>query len=398
MVEQRRVRVAFLASCVRGGGAGWSLYYLIKHLDRSRIEPLIILPDRGIFGERYDALGVEILVPRVFPETRTALRFRRNTQFTQQLSGALNIADQFRMIPALVKTLRERRVDLLYCNNMRMHEIGAPAAQIAGIPCVLHARNLYDSSVRNWMYRQIAKLPAVRSVIANSIATAEPYRGLAKLRVIHNGIDTSEYRAEDVPIGHFRRELGITEDTPLIGFTGRIEPKKGLEVLIRAAKRLLDSHPEVVFAIVGEVPNSSPIDYRSEYETLSRSLGVSDRIVFAGFRRDIRPAVVDFDIVALPSFREPFGRTIIEGMALGRPVVSCASGGVLEIVTDGHDGLLVPPGDVTALANALIRLIENPDERNTLGMAAATTARERFDVAVLSRQIQKIILEAIVSE
>jgi glycosyltransferase involved in cell wall biosynthesis len=108
--------------------------------------------------------------------------------------------------------------------------------------------------------------------------------------------------------------------------------------------------------------------------------------------------VVDFDIVALPSFREPFGRTIIEGMALGRPVVSCASGGVLEIVTDGHDGLLVPPGDVTALANALIRLIENPDERNTLGMAAATTARERFDVAVLSRQIQKIILEAIVSE
>lgn len=398
MVEQRRVRVAFLASCVRGGGAGWSLYYLIKHLDRSRIEPLVILPDRGIFGERYDALGVEVITPHIFPETRTALRYRRNTRFTRLLSGALNIADQFRMIPALVKTFREHRIDLLYCNNMRMHEIGAPAAQIAGIPCVLHARNLYDSSVRNWMYRQITKLPVVRSVIANSVATAAPYHGLAKLHVIHNGIDTSEYRAEDVPVGQFRRELGITSETPLIGFTGRIEPKKGLEVLIRAAKHVLSSHPESVFVIVGEVPNSSPIDYRAEYETLSHTLGISDRVIFAGFRKDIRPAVVDFDIVALPSFREPFGRTIIEGLALGRPVVSCASGGVLEIITDGRDGVLVPPGDVSALASALIRLIESPEERARLSTAAATTARERFDVSVLSQHIQKILLEAIVSK
>ena len=396
MAGRRKLKVVFLASCVRGGGAGWSLYYLLKYLDRERIEPLLVLPAQGIFAQRYAELGLEVVTPTHFPETHTSLRFARNNRITFVLSAVLNTLEQLALIPRLARLFRRRGIDLVYCNNMRMHEFGAPAAQLAGVPCVLHARNLYDSPARNAMYRWISYLPAVRRVIANSSATAAPYRGSVsrKLSVVHNGIDLAEYVQGDMPQGQLRAELGLGPDVTIVGFTGRIEPKKGLAVLIRAAATVLQRRPQVVFVALGSVPLGSPADYRAEYEALARELGIADRFIFAGFRKDVRPALLDFDVFCLPSFREPFGRSIIEAMAMGRPVVACRAGGVPEIITDGVDGVLVPPRDVDALANALASLIDDPAWRARLGEAALQCIRERFDVALLTRQIENTLVEA----
>ncbi len=395
------VRVAFLAKCVRGGGAGWSMYYLLKHLDRERIEPLVVLPAAGIFADRYADLGIEVVVPDRFPENSGKQRFSSDNSVTRALSLAANTLDVVCLIPRLAMLFRRRGIEAVYCNNLTMHAVGAPAAQLGNASCVLHARNLPSGPLRRVFCRTLARLPAVRRVIANSSATAETYAGLPDtglpdgcVSVIHNGVDLTEYEGAGIANGSLRQELGIAPDKIVVGYTGRVEPRKGIDVLIEAASTVLKQRPEAVFVVVGDAPASAPAGYRAQCEARARNLGIADRFIFAGFRKDVRPALADFDIHCMPSYWEPFGRSIIEAMAMALPVVACRSGGVPEIVTHNIDGLLVEPGDSDELADALGRLADDEALRRRLGHAAQARVRDRFDVAKLTRRMEEVILAA----
>ena len=390
------LRTLFLSSCVLGGGAGWSLYYLLRHLDRTLVDPLVVVPERGIFGTRFDALGLRV-EPAARLHHRTAeLRFGTRNRATAALSFAWNVWDSARLVPQLAHLMRREKTQLLYCNNMMVKAIGALASQLAGVPCVFHVRNLHQQWAKVKLYGNLARLPRVRRVIANSEASAVPYRRYVpgKVTVVHNGIDLAEYHPEVTPRGSLRRQLGISPDATVVGFTGFITPRKGLVPLIEAAARLLATRPTLVFVVVGRVPVGAPVDHQAEYQARARELGIADRFLFAGFREDVRPAVVDFDLLVLPSFQEPFGRSIIEAMALGTPVVASRVGGIPEILTDGADGLLVAPGDVAGLAQAIAALVDDRERRRSLAQAALARARTSFDVSVLSARIQALLLEA----
>jgi glycosyltransferase involved in cell wall biosynthesis len=390
------VRTLFLSSCVWGGGAGWSLYYLLKHLDRTRIEPFVWVPDRGIFGERFSELGLRVETPRRLHIRGDQQRFAARGALARAGSIALNALDATLLVPELAHWLRRERVGLVYCNNMMVKPIGTLAAQMAGAPCVLHVRNLHETPGKVLFYGSLARLPAVRRIIANSAASAVPYRRHApgKVEVVHNGIDLAEYTPESVPRGQLRRELGAGTEVCLVGFTGNLIPRKGLEPLIRAAARLLPARSGLLFVAIGRVPPDNPVDHRAGLERLTHELGIADRFRFLGFRADVRPAVADLDVLVLPSLQEPFGRSIIEAMALGVPVVASRVGGIPEILTDGRDGLLVPPGDVEALAAAIGGLVDEPARRAALAGAAQQRVRRELDVARLSERIEALLLEA----
>jgi L-malate glycosyltransferase len=392
---RRRLRVVFLSSCVLGGGAGWSFYYLLKHLDRRVIEPVVIVPAEGIFCHGFRELDVPVRVAERLHHRTNELRFRRATRLTRFASYALNVADQARFIVQLARLLRREKVDLVYCNNMMVETVGALAAQLAGTACVLHARNLHEQTFKVLLYGMLARLPATRRVIANSEASAAPYRRYAveKVAVVHNGVDLTEYTRDAVARGSFRAELGVGGNATIVGFTGWLIPRKGIDLLLRAAALLLPTRPNLTFVAVGGVPPGSPIDYRADYEQLARDLGIAERFRFAGFRDDVRPAVIDFDVLVLPSRQEPFGRSIIEAMALGTAVVASRVGGIPEILTDGRTGLLVPVGDVEKLAAAIASLIDEPERRAALAQEALREVRERFDVAQLSRRVQSLLIE-----
>jgi glycosyltransferase involved in cell wall biosynthesis len=390
------MRTLFLSSCVRGGGAGWSLYYLLKHLDRASIEPIIAVPGRGIFDRRFDDLRLRVIVPPRLHDRTVQLRFRTNNRLTAAVSVAWNLWDSVVLIPNLARLLRREGVELVYCNNMMVKPIGALAAQLAGVPCVLHVRNLHEQPATLLFYGLIARLPAVKRLIANSAASAVPYRRHVprKIDVVHNGVDLAEFNAAAVPRGRFRRELGIAKDTVLVGFTGNLIPRKGLDPLIRAAARLLPVRPCLEFVAVGRVPVGNPVNHRAEYEALAHELGIADRFHFCGFRDDVRSAVADFDVLVLPSFQEPFGRSIIEAMALGTAVVATRVGGLPEVLRHEREGLLVEAGDVEGLAGAIGRLVDDPGYREELSRRALDRVLECFDVSVLARQMQKLLLDA----
>jgi glycosyltransferase involved in cell wall biosynthesis len=389
-------RVLFLSSCVRGGGAGWSLFYLLKHLDRRRVEPLLVVPSRGCFADRFSALGVEVVeLPRITERTGQQ-RFAADNAATKAASYLLNALSTLGAVGPLRRLIRERRVDLVHCNNMLVKTPGALVAQSAGVPCVLHVRNLHESLPGRLYYGSLARLPAVRRVIANSEASAVPFRRVApaKVTVVPNGVDLAEWDPSRFPRGAFRAEAGLPPEDLLVGFTGNLIPRKGIDVLVRAAARVLEGRRGVTFAAVGRVPVGAPEDYLASCTDLARRLGIGERFRFAGFRADVRPAVRDFDVLVLPSLQEPFGRSIIEAMALGAPVVASRVGGVPEIIGDGREGLLVAPGSAEELAAAIGRLLDAPGLRADLARRARERVEREFDVVRLTRRVEDLLLEA----
>ena len=390
-------RVLFLSSCVRGGGAGWSLYYLLKNLDRQRFEPLVVVPDRGIFDDRFRELQVRVETPGfLFPHRVLQQLFPVNNEATRAASATINLGRLAGFTAQLASMIRKERVDLVYCNNMLVKPLGALAAQMTGAPCVLHVRNIHESLPATTFYGAVASLPSVKRIIANSSASAVPYRKTApgKVHVVHNGIDLGEYDRKTVGVGRFRQARGL-QNLTLVGFTGMLDPRKGLVPLIKAAAKILPGRPDVRFVVLGEVPVGLPVDYLAEYRALAAEQGIADRFLFLGFVDDVRAAVADFDVLVLPSFQEPFGRSIIEAMALDTPVVATSVGGIPEIIDDGQHGLLVPPGDVDALAGAIASLVDSPPLRQKLGRAGRQRVEERFDVARLTRDIEALFDEAI---
>lgn len=388
-------RILFLSSCVRGGGAGWSLYYLLKHLDRERIEPRVVVPDPGIFGERFDALDLQVLTPRWLPHRLLEQRFQARNAATHYASAALNVGRMGLFVRELARVIEREHIELVYCNNMMVKPLGALAAQMAGVPCVLHVRNIHERPLPVAFYGTVAKLPCVRRIIANSEASAVPYRAAAadKVVVVHNGVDLDEYTPQANAIGAFRRrfELG---DATLVGFTGNLIPRKGVDTLVRAAAEVLRRHHDVVFVVLGRVPIGSPEDYGARYQALAAELGVADRIRFLGFVDDVRSAVADWDVLVLPSTQEPFGRSIIEAMALQTAVVATRVGGIPEIIDDGTHGFLVEPGNVPELARRIEALVESPELRHRVAGAGRARIEARFDVAKLTGRIQELLLDA----
>src|SRR5262249_46332027 len=155
--------------------------------DRDAIAPLVVVPDRGIFDERFAALGVEVVVDPRLPHRVLEQRFGANNSATRAASAAMNGARMAVFVGKLAGLARARGIELVQCNNMMVESLGAAAASLAGVPCVLHARNIHERTIPLHFYGAVARLPAVRRVVANSIATAAPYRRTApdKVVVIH---------------------------------------------------------------------------------------------------------------------------------------------------------------------------------------------------------------------
>jgi glycosyltransferase involved in cell wall biosynthesis len=206
---------------------------------------------------------------------------------------------------------------------------------------------------------------------------------------VYNGIDPSPFEAVTAAeVTGLRRDLGL-EGVPVVGAFGRVTPWKGQHVLLEALPHLSDVHA----LLVGEaLPEDQA--YAKNLRQQSKDLGVEDRVHFAGFRRDIPQLMRLSDLVVHTSVApEPFGRVIVEGMLAGSTVVATRGGGVLEIVDDGINGVLVPPGDAKALAEVLGGLLVDPDKAQALARAGHATALQRFSLQAMLEGVAQQLRE-----
>jgi glycosyltransferase involved in cell wall biosynthesis len=276
--------------------------------------------------------------------------------------------------------LRERRVDLVHLNNsiLRNHP-WIIAALVAGIPCITHERGLsrhFDLRSR-LTSRALDAVICISSAVRNNLVT----RGLGWLPIvtIHNGLDPEEMRVTQ-STNAIRAEHGIPEHARLIGMVGNIKPWKGQEVLVRAVALLRDAFPDLVCLLVGD---SAPAEreFRNQVAQLINELDLSGRVLVTGYRDDVANYVNALEIQVHASIApEPFGRVLLEAMALGKPLVASNSGGVPEIVVDGVTGLLFEPGNVDALASCLKTLLAQPALATECGRAGRCRLDSEFSI------------------
>jgi glycosyltransferase involved in cell wall biosynthesis len=304
-----------------------------------------------------------------------------------------------RFDPHTVRAIRafllEEGVQMLHTHGYKADLYGSTARAGTDIPIVATCHHGVDrhptEDLSMWIYDRIDLL-ALRA-FDRVVAVSEPIAAWlrksgivpGKLSVIQNGIDIEKFDGSPRPA--LRDELNLGR-RPVIGTVGRLHPEKGARFLILAAREVLQQHPDAVFAFVGEGPE------RAELEALARETGVAGSVVFTGARVDMPPVYQSFNILVLPSLNEGTPMTLIEAMAMRRPVIATDVGGVGKVVSDGETGLLVKAGDPAALGAAVLRLLGNAELCAALSSRAYTLARERFSDEVMTRAYREVLSKA----
>jgi glycosyltransferase involved in cell wall biosynthesis len=213
-----------------------------------------------------------------------------------------------------------------------------------------------------------------------------------KVVKIYNGIEIDEYRInyeEEVMHGksRLRKELGLKNEVPVIGAIGRLVWQKGFEYFIEAIPNVLKKVPESMFLIVGEGELKEKLKVKSE------KLKVKDSLIFTGFRDDIKKILQSIDVLVMPSLLEGLPMILLEAMAMGKPIIATDIEGIKDVLENVRTGLLVPPKDPKALADAIVDLLIHRGKAYQMGNKARTVVNEQFSVDAMVEKVEEVYQE-----
>jgi len=293
-------------------------------------------------------------------------------------------------LTALLKVIDRQQTDILHLHGYGATTFGRIAAQMRGLPAILHEHA--NLTTTPWFQKVADRLlaPATDIAIAVSKSTADfvihaRQMPAARVKVVYLGVPLEEFSRNRTvqEIGEARHELGALAGEFVAGTVTRLHDSKGNSYLVEAAQAVLREQPKMRFYLFGEGP------LRPELEAQARALGLADRFVFGGFTRDVARTVSAFDISVFPSLWEGTPLTVFENLAMGKPIVATDADGLLDVLTNEHDALIVPKRDAAALARAIVRLTNSPEDRARLSVHARVTGR-KYDIAAFVRKMERL--------
>jgi glycosyltransferase involved in cell wall biosynthesis len=351
-----------------GGAQENTLLSAIGHLNKGHDVTLVTGPSPGPEGELLktrDISGLKIVV---------------NPHLVREINPYHDLTAYF----SLKAFFKNNAFDVVHTHSSKAGVIGRLAADAAGIPFIAHtvhgqAFHKYEKPWKNFIYRQSEKIAARhchrifavaqamvdQCVIANIAAPS-------KYKVVYSGMELEPY-LNSKPDCELRRKLGIPENSPVIGTVARLFPLKGYEDLMPAAKIVARKHPEVCFLIVGDGILKDKIMKEAEAAGM--------KFFFAGLvpPSDVHKYTALMDVLIHLSLREGLPRAVVQALASGKPAVAFRLDGTPEVVFDGKTGYLAEPGDVSTVADRLVKLIEDKDESVRMGAEGRKLVSELFD-------------------
>jgi glycosyltransferase involved in cell wall biosynthesis len=334
----------------------------LTYLDRKRFTPVAFVPE----GDLADAIR-RLNIPCVHIPILDGL----NRYTLPRFIGVLT---------QLVSLIYKEAPDLLHANTNFTSEYSGVLSLWTKIPAIGHIRDIEPlGRMGRWMIRQNAKVIAISDAVKQYlISECIPEHQIVR---VYDGVDLRQYQPPQ-PIS--------PNNSVIVGLIGQIGERKGHLYLLEAARRLLQTHPEVRFWIVGKEPAHSKEHYTEQLYRYVEENHLESHVKFWGFRTDIPDILSRLDILVLPSLQEPFGKIVIEAMAMEKPVVASKVGGVPEIVMDGKTGLLIPPGDSDAICQALQQLIEDREKREQMGREGRKRVEQMFSLEKHVHKIQQV--------
>jgi glycosyltransferase involved in cell wall biosynthesis len=340
--------------------------WMIPRFDASRFKvSLVSLRKKDLSEETLDALGIDI------------------TYLQRPKFDPLTLRDMVRLVD-------QHQTDILHMHGYGATTFGRLAGWMRRIPTIVHEHaNLTDTP---WFQKVADRLlePSTDIALAVSRSTADFVINArqiprSKVKVVYLGVPLEEFsRARsEAEIAAARRELGIAPNEFAVGSITRLHESKGNAYFVDAAARVLKERANVRFFLVGEGP------LLADLQVQARGLGLGERFVFAGFRRDVARTLSAFDLSVFPSLWEGTPITAFEALAMGKPIVSTDADGLLDILTDGRDAVIVPKRNAEALAGKIGWAIDRPAERARLSAAARLSGRQ-YDIDAFVRKMERL--------
>ena len=299
-----------------------------------------------------------------------------------------------RSLLGLCSYIKKNRINVIHCTEKpRDAFLGFLISKLTGAKCVIHlhvkAENWISPFVR-WAMKHTDAILGVSSFVADSVVAMDYPE--EKVHFVLNSIDIRDWDPT-IDGSKIRQEFEIPEESPLLAIISRLFYWKGHTELIKALGQVKTSIPNVKLLIVGEDdPRGMPGhgSYTAELKSLVSELGLSEQVIFTGFRRDIRQILAAADIYTMPSFEEPFGVVYLEAMAMKKPVIALDNGGTREVVENGKSGLLSAPQDIEQLASNITRLIGDPQLRHRMGEYGRSRVETFFTPARMACDVEQI--------
>jgi glycosyltransferase involved in cell wall biosynthesis len=384
------VRVLLLNHTSRVSGAERSLLDIVSGLRATGAAAEVACPE-GALARRARGLGVPVHVL-----TGTDGSLKLHPVHTPRALGEIARAGH-----ELARLVRARRPDVVHANSIRSGLVAAVAARLGAPPPVVHVRDVLPAgALTSLTFRVLSRASAV--LVANSAYTAAAVRATAEdapLRVVHNPVDLARFDPGRYEPRAERSRLGLAEDGPVVAVIAQLTPWKGQDDAVRAVAMVGRREPRIRLLLVGDVVFSSPatrFDNRSYVVGLRRlvdEVGLAGRVRFLGAREDVPAILSALDALLLPSWEEPFGRTVVEGMAMGLPVLATSVGGPAELITDGRDGLLLPPRSPERWAHALDGLLADSAVRAEIGARARSRALRSWSLEAHVAALRALYVE-----
>lgn len=366
------------------GGAEVTLLCLLKNLDKRKFKPIFIVSAQGALWEKLNKMQIETVVVKMCSLERTR----------SPLKLLFYVFYSLWTVASLIYHIKKRGVSLIHTNSEKAHIFGCIAGKLGGIPVIPHYQDL-PQNVKTRRLMSFLMRVAARKVIVNSRAVANIFskneKNYGKAVLVYPAVDLDEFNPS-VGCNDIKREFSLLESYPIIGIIGQILPWKGHREFLKAASMVKDAFPGAKFLIVGEVPLRYR-QYKVELLNQMRKLDLSEYVIFTGFRKDIPKIIAGLDILVLTSWEEPFGRVLIEAMAMQKPVIGTNAGGVPEIINDGGNGFLVPPKDPDSLAEAMLKTARNREKARKMGIEGFSTVKREFAFERYVKSFEEIFRE-----
>jgi glycosyltransferase involved in cell wall biosynthesis len=369
-LEGGRVRVVEVMATGTNGGAQEHVFSLVTRLNPECYDVRIVSLSHGSSVRRLQKAGFDVTV--------------------------VDDTDDDHAVRSLAEALSYFRPEIVHNHMYRAEVVGTRAAYVLGEkgcrrPAVIST--IHSSRIRcaedRLILRRLTPLMDRLIVVSKAIEQKihDEGRDGAPVSLIYNGVDLDRYNHQQ-PCCTLHDDYSIPESSPIVGVVARLEAEKGHRTLIDAWPRVLAVHPEAWLLIVGEGSERNALEEQAE------GLGISAGVVFAGRREDVPAVTAALDVSVLPSYREAQGLSVLEAMALSRPVVASRVGGIPEMIEDGVSGLLVPPNDPPALASAINRLLSDHPFADMMARRGHDVVHERFCIELMVNSVETIYDEA----
>lgn len=300
---------------------------------------------------------------------------------------------------SVLRYARSHHVQLINATGYKADIVGLIVARLLGIRFVTTVQGFVEKyPVRKRFYDVMTRWIARRSDMV--IAVSESLRkelidsGCMATKVVtaHNFVDASKFAdIGSVTTAAVRKEFTIPENVPVIGIFGRLNEEKGHSYFLKAAAIVNKEFPEARFFIVGE----SYLSLREDLDRQTRQLGLQDRVIFTGYRRDIPVLMTTCTLIVSASLREGLPLVLVEAMAASRPVVATMVDGIPELVEDGRTGRLVAPRDVAGLARAMLEMMQRPDLAAEMGRRGREVVERHFSRGQLVQKTCEVYRSAL---